>query len=191
LLAKEKKLSYFSTGKQLRREVKAGSVLGKEAEPYLVAGHYVPDELALALVADWIRKVNGGWVLDGFPRTLPQAEEFDRCLGRDRMHLRALLMDGSIAELKRRVTDRRECAGCPWIGTRIQAEAFGGACPSCGGRIEQRPDDDLENFRLRLKAFEELTLPAAVYYEQSARLFRISGEGTPAEVFRNVKSQLG
>ncbi len=191
LLAKEKKLSYFSSGKQLRREVKAGSVLGKEAEPYLVAGHYVPDELALALVTDWIRKVSGGWVLDGFPRTLPQAEELDRFLGTDGMRLRALLMDGSIAELERRVTDRRECVGCPWTGTRIQAGAFGGTCPSCGGRIEQRHDDDLENFRLRLKAFEELTLPAAAYYEQSERLFRISGEGTPAEVFRNVKSQLG
>ncbi|MCH2064150.1 MAG: nucleoside monophosphate kinase [Roseibacillus sp.] len=190
LLAKEKMLSYFSTGKQLRQEVKVGSLLGKEAEPYLVTGHYVPDELALALATAWIRKVKGGWVLDGFPRTLPQAEELDQALGVDSDCLRALLMEGPVAELERRVTDRRECTGCPWTGTKVQAEAFGGACPSCGGRLGQRDDDDLENFRQRLKVFEELTLPVAEYYEQSGRLLRIWGVGTPAEVFKRVKSEL-
>ena len=99
-------------------------------------------------------------------------------------------MEGPVAELERRVADRRECTGCPWTGTRAQVEASGGSCPSCGGRPGQRPDDDLENFRQRLKVFEELTLPVAAYYEQSERLFRIWGEGTPAEVFKRVKSEL-
>ena len=190
LLAKEGNLSYFSTGKQLRREMKAASPLGKEAEPYLAAGQYVPDELVLALVIGWIKKEKGGWVLDGFPRTLPQAEELDRVLGGDGAHLKALLLEGPVAELERRVIDRRECTACPWTGTKIQAEVSGGVCPSCGATLGQRHDDDLENFRRRLKAFEELTLPVAAYYEQSDRLLRVWGLGSPEEVFQNVQSEL-
>jgi len=190
LLARERNLSYFSTGKQLRREMKAASRLGKEVEPYLAAGQYVPDELVLALVIGWIKKEKGGWVLDGFPRTLPQAEELDRVLGGDGAHLKALLLEGPVAELERRVIDRRECTACPWTGTKIQAEVSGGVCPSCGATLGQRHDDDLENFRRRLKAFEELTLPVAAYYEQSDRLLRVWGLGSPEEVFQNVQSEL-
>lgn len=190
LLARERNLSYFSSGKQLRREMKAASRLGKEVEPYLAAGQYVPDELVLALVIGWIKKEKGGWVLDGFPRTLPQAEELDRVLGGDGAHLKALLLEGPVAELERRVIDRRECTACPWTGTKIQAEVSGGVCPSCGATLGQRHDDDLENFRRRLKAFEELTLPVAAYYEQSDRLLRVWGLGSPEEVFQNVQSEL-
>lgn len=190
LLARERNLSYFSTGKQLRREMKAASRLGKEVEPYLAAGQYVPDELVLALVIGWIKKEKGGWVLDGFPRTLPQAEELDRVLGGEGAHLKALLLEGPVAELERRVIDRRECTACPWTGTKIQAEVSGGVCPSCGATLGQRHDDDLENFRRRLKAFEELTLPVAAYYEQSGRLLRVWGLGSPEEVFHNVQSEL-
>lgn len=190
LLARERNLSYFSTGKQLRREMKAASRLGKEVEPYLAAGQYVPDELVLALVIGWIKKEKRGWVLDGFPRTLPQAEELDRVLGGDGAHLKALLLEGPVAELERRVIDRRECTACPWTGTKIQAEVSGGVCPSCGATLGQRHDDDLENFRRRLKAFEELTLPVAAYYEQSDRLLRVWGLGSPEEVFQNVQSEL-
>ena len=190
LLARERNLSYFSTGKQLRREMKAASRLGKEVEPYLAAGQYVPDELVLALVIGWIKKEKGGWVLDGFPRTLPQAEELDRVLGGEKAHLKALLLEGPVAELERRVIDRRECTACPWTGTKIQAEVSGGVCPSCGATLGQRHDDDLENFRRRLKAFEELTLPVAAYYEQSGRLLRVWGLGSPEEVFHNVQSEL-
>ncbi len=190
LLARERDLSYFSSGKQLRREMKAASRLGKEVEPYLAAGQYVPDELVLALVIGWIKKEKGGWVLDGFPRTLPQAEELDRVLGGDGAHLKAILLEGPVAELERRVIDRRECTACPWTGTKIQAEVSGGVCPSCGATLGQRHDDDLENFRRRLKAFEELTLPVAAYYEQSDRLLRVWGLGSPEEVFQNVQSEL-
>ena len=170
--------------------MKAASRLGKEVEPYLAAGQYVPDELVLALVIGWIKKEKGGWVLDGFPRTLPQAEELDRVLGGEGAHLKALLLEGPVAELERRVTDRRECTACPWTGTKAQAELSGGVCPSCGATLGQRHDDDLKNFRQRLKAFEELTLPVAAYYEQSGRLLRVWGVGTPEEVFQNVQSEL-
>ncbi len=190
LLAAAERLSYFSSGKQLRKEVRAGSELGKAAAPYLEAGEYVPDELALGLVTGWIKELNCGWILDGFPRTLPQAEELDQVLGSGKEELMALLMEGSVEELEKRVADRRECRECSWTGTRVEAEGTQDICPSCGGNVGQRLDDDLDNFRQRLKAFEELTLPVASYYEQSERLLRVWGIGTPEEVFHRVQSEL-
>lgn len=186
-LAEHAGLAYFSTGKQLRREVKAGTELGIQAEPFLEAGHYVPDELVLSLALDWIAQQDGGWILDGFPRTLPQGTALDVGLESESEGLRALLLEVSAEELERRVTERRECTACSWTGTRVQAESSGN-CPACGGVLGVRHDDDLENFQMRLKAFEELTLPVARHYESSGRLLRVGGSGTPEEVFQRVQS---
>ena len=189
LLAAAEGISYLSSGQQLRKEVRAGSEVGKAAEPYLKAGNYVPDELALGLVTGWISEIHRGWILDGFPRTVPQAAELDQVLGSRKEELRALLIEGPAEELERRVADRRECRECSWTGTRAEVEGSQGICPSCGGRVGQRPDDDLKNFRQRLKVFEELTLPVASYYEQSERLLRVWGIGSPEEVFDRVQSE--
>ena len=189
-LAEHGSLSYFSTGKQLRRELKTGSPLGRQAAPFLEKGQYVPDELVLSLAFTWIDAVEGGWVLDGFPRTLPQAEALDGHLGERGRDLRAILLEAPMDELESRVAERRECTSCPWTGTRGQAEASGGSCPSCGGPLVRRADDDLENFRQRHRSFEELTLPAAEHYENSGRLLRISGLGSPTEVFERILSHL-
>ena len=189
LLAAAEGISYLSSGQQLRKEVRAGSEVGKAAEPYLEAGNYVPDELALGLVTGWISEIHRGWILDGFPRTVPQAAELDQVLGSRKEELRALLIEGPAEELERRVADRRECRECSWTGTRAEVEGSQGICPSCGGRVGQRPDDDLENFRQRLKVFEELTLPVASYYEQSERLLRVWGIGSPEEVFHRLQSE--
>ena len=190
LLAEHWNLSYFSTGRQLRLELRAQSPIGRTAEPYLQAGHYIPDRLVLSLAMGWIERAEGGCVLDGFPRTVPQAEELDRFLGAGCMSLRAVLLEAPAEELERRVSDRRECTVCSWTGTRLLAADGGGHCPTCGGELGQRHDDDLENFRQRRQAFEELTLPVAAYYEQSDRLLRVCGTGSPEEVFRRVQLQL-
>lgn len=187
MLAEHCELAYLSTGKQLRRELKAGSALGQRAEPFLAAGQFVPDDLALTLALDWIKGVEGGWVLDGFPRTLPQAENLDAFLGPQSDDLRALLLEVPASELERRVADRRECSVCPWTGTRAQAEASG-HCPSCGGDLVQRQDDHLVNFRMRLKAFDDLTSPVAHYYDSTSRLQRVMGTGPPEEVFRQIQA---
>lgn len=187
LLAEQCGHAYFSTGKQLRRELKAGTDLGKAAEPYLAVGKYVPDELVLAIAFNWIEEADGSWILDGFPRTLPQATKLDEFLKDAKGTLRALLLEVPSAELQSRVMERRECTACPWTGTRSQAKASG-HCPLCGGELGQRQDDDLENFRMRHKAFEELTSPVADYYDNSQRLLRVSGMGTPDEVFQRVQA---
>jgi adenylate kinase len=185
MLATDWKLSYFSTGKQLRQEITAGSEIGQRAEPFLAAGHYVPDDLAIDLALDWLSQVKCGWVLDGFPRTLAQAQSLDTHLHPEEAELRALLLEVPSQELERRVAERRECTSCAWTGTRTQAE-HAGKCPSCGAELTQRRDDALENFRMRWKAFDELTAPVADYYEASNRLLRINGAGAPEEVLQRV-----
>ncbi len=189
-LAKRFGLSYFSTGRQLRRELKAGSALGRKAEPFLENGRYVPDELALSLVIDWIEEECRGWVLDGFPRTVPQADQLDGLLGAECAILQAFLLEAPVEDLERRVLERRECTSCSWTGTKLQAEKSGGLCPTCGGQLGQREDDELANFRQRRQEFEELTLPVADYYEQSGRLRRVCGTGRPDEVFSRLQSNL-
>lgn len=180
-------LGFLSTGKQLRREVRSGSDLGREADKYLVRGQYVPDSLALAIAFNWLGENTGGWVLDGFPRTLAQAKELDEFLGERAHDLRAIGLEIPTPELERRVQDRRECRTCSWTGTQQQAEESG-SCPACGGEVVFRRDDDLENFRSRHRAFVELTGPVIAYYDYSQRLQRVNGLGTVEEVFETVRT---
>ncbi|NNM29418.1 MAG: nucleoside monophosphate kinase, partial [Akkermansiaceae bacterium] len=126
LLADAAGAAYFSTGKQLRRELESGTALGEEARPFLDAGRYVPDAMALRLALDWLQGVEGGWVLDGFPRTLAQARELDRHLGPAAAALQAVLLEVPTGELESRVGVRRECVQCAWVGTRSEAAEASG-----------------------------------------------------------------
>ena len=188
-LAEATGAAYFSTGKQLRREMEAATPLGREAVRYLDAGQYVPDTMAQELAFHWLRDVAGGWILDGFPRTLAQARELDRFLGAGRDVLQAVLLDVPAEELEERVTHRRECLLCSWVGTRGKAETSGN-CPVCGGGLRSRADDAAESFRMRMAVYDELTRPVIDHYVESARLRRVSGLGTPGEVYERMQSLL-
>ncbi|MDE0825992.1 MAG: nucleoside monophosphate kinase [Akkermansiaceae bacterium] len=188
-LAKEYGLGYFSTGKQLRREVEAGTALGQEADKYLSRTEYVPDQLVLAIVSDWVSKQGGGWILDGFPRTVMQAEELDRFPSESIRSLRALLIDVDREVLAQRVSQRCECGYCSWTGTSDDVKETA-SCPSCGGALIRRRDDEPEAFRKRMDIYEELTLPVIEHYSSSGGLLRISGIGTQGEVSKRVKDAL-
>lgn len=188
-LAAEYGLGYFSTGKQLRREVEEGTALGKEADQYLSRAEYVPDELVLAIVSDWVSKQKGGWILDGFPRTVKQAEELDAFPAESIGSLRALLIDVDRDVLAQRVSQRCECGYCSWTGTSEEVKETA-SCPSCGGALIRRRDDEPEAFRKRMDVYEELTLPVMEHYSSSGRLLSVSGIGTPGEVFKRVEDAL-
>lgn len=181
--------AYFSTGRQLRHEMEGGTDLGRRAAEFLAAGQYVPDAMAEEIAFNWLGGVTDGWILDGFPRTVPQARELDRFLGSDRGLLQAVLLDVPVAELERRVSRRRECHGCTWVGTPEQAGSAG-ACPECGGTLRIRSDDALENFRKRMAAYDELTKPVADHYVECGRLRTVSGTGPAEEVFERLQSSL-
>jgi adenylate kinase len=179
-LAERLQLAYLSTGALLRSAVDEGSPLGRQAAPILARHEYLPDEVMCPLMGDWLARQSGGWVLDGFPRSLPQAEFLADWLARHDQSLdAALLLEVPDDELLRRVRDRVECPACRWSGRREQLAA--GACPRCGTAAGARADDSEEGFRGRLDEYREHTLPAVDFYQSHGLLRRFAATGDPRE----------
>lgn len=159
-------LAYLSTGALLREHVEAGSELGKQAEPILARGGYLPDALMLPILADWLSRQDGGWVLDGFPRSVPQAVFLDARLAERGLKLdRAISLEVPFADLLGRIKDRVECPECRWSGQTGQLVPPSG-CPVCGSSAGPRADDSEENFRSRHAEFSTLTLPVVDHYNR-------------------------
>lgn len=165
-LASRLGLGYLSTGALLREHVEAGSDLGKKAEPILARGEYLPDELMFPILADWLSHQNGGWVLDGFPRSEPQALFLDQWLAEHSLAIdRAVSLEVPVSELLKRISDRVECPECRWSGQREQL-VEGTSCPSCGSPAAPRADDSKENFLSRHAEFVSLTQPVIDHYRR-------------------------
>ena len=159
-------LGYLSTGALLREHVGTGSELGKKAQPILARGEYLPDELMFPILADWLSQQSSGWVLDGFPRSLPQAVFLDEWLAEHGSAIdRAVSLEVPIGELLRRISDRVECPECRWSGQRKQL-VDGTSCPACGNPAGPRADDNEENFRSRHAEFVSLTQPVIDHYRR-------------------------
>ena len=173
LLAEHLGFSYLSTGAQLRREVEKGSPRGLEAKDYLDRNHYVPDALANALASDWLSNQQESWVLDGYPRSLPQAQSF----WSTRQDFRAIALQVSKADLQERVSRRRECLPCGF-NTTMEHEI----CPRCERILTAREDDSSQGFQRRFEAYSALTVPALSFLEEKGILWKVDGSGTPAEV---------
>jgi adenylate kinase len=165
-LAAGLELGYLSTGALLREQMEQGTDLGKQAEPILARGEYLPDELMCPILAGWLSRQDGGWLLDGFPRSLPQARFLDEWLaGRDLKVDRAVSLEVPFEELLRRIESRVECPECRWTGQRDQLLAES-KCPNCGHLAGSRADDSEENFRNRHAEFVSLTSPVIGHYQQ-------------------------
>ncbi len=157
-------LGYLSTGALLREEMEAGTDLGKQAEPILARGEYLPDDLMCPILADWLFRQSGGWVLDGFPRSLPQAVFLDGWLAKRDLKIDAAVsLEVPFEVLLARIADRVECPECRWTGQRNQLSAAE-MCPSCGGSAGPRADDSEENFKSRHAEFVSLTQPVIDHY---------------------------
>lgn len=169
-LAGELGLGYLSTGALLREEMEARTELGKQAEPILARGEYLPDELMCPILGDWLARQDGGWVLDGFPRSLPQAVFLDASLAQQGCKLDAVIsLEAPFGQLLARIQDRVECPQCRWSGQRQQLVAAG-ECPACAAAAGPRADDSEENFRSRHAEFVSLTQPVIEHYRQLAVL---------------------
>jgi adenylate kinase len=166
-LASALELGYLSTGALLREQVENATPLGKLAEPILARGEYLPDDLMCRILADWLEHQPGGWVLDGFPRSMPQAEFLDGWLADHGMKLdAAVLLDVPYDELLRRIRNRVECPGCRWTGQMEGDDR----CPVCAAPVAPRADDSEENFAKRHQEFERLTKPVTTYYQKRGLL---------------------
>lgn len=194
-LSRDLGVTAVSTGAILRREKEKGSKIGLEAASYTDRGLYFPDDLALRIAAAWLEENPEGFLFDGFPRTLPQAEAFAALLDERHSPLQAALsLLVPTAELQRRVTDRLTCQVC---GKTFSASSSGlqqgDACDrkGCPGKLGCRDDDRPEIFQNRLRQHEEMTGPVLEFYRQSGLLREIDGTGTPDEVATRARTLLG
>lgn len=179
-LAEADGLAYLSTGALLRRALSDDTDLGKKARPFLDRGEFVPDEIMVPMVIDWVSNQEGGWLLDGFPRTVPQAVALDEALERKP---KAIVLHVPDEELRKRVVCRLECADCH----RVSREGEGSTCPKCQGELIPREDDSSEKFESRLTEFRRQVLPTIQYYCDRDRARIVNGMGSPDEVWVRVR----
>lgn len=185
-------LPYISTGIMLRENVEQGTDLGKEAQSYMSKGDLVPDEVMVAMVAERLQAEDAqdGFILDGFPRTVPQAEALDKQLTELGRRITAvLLLDVPDEEVERRLSGRRMCVK---KGHNYHVEfdppKREGVCDQDGSRLIQREDDQPEVVRNRLRTYHDKTAPLVEYYDEQGLLRRIDGTRDPTEVHDHVRA---
>lgn len=189
------KIPTISTGDIFRQNIKEGTELGKKAKGYMDAGELVPDELVCDLVVDRLTKddCKDGYILDGFPRTIPQAEALTEALKKQGTAIDYAIdiemTDDAIVE---RMAGRRVCAKC---GTTFHTvnipPKVEGICDSCGGALELRDDDKPETVKKRLKVYHEQTAPLIAYYKEQGILHEIDGTLGIAGVREAISKVLG
>ena len=181
-LAQEWGVPHIATGDMLREAVAAGTPLGQDAKRYMDQGALVPDDVIVGLIAERLGKPDAkrGFLLDGFPRTLPQAEALRALLDSLGQPLdRVIFFDVSEAELLRRLTGRRVCRNCGATYHVVSApSARPGVCDRCGGELYQRADDSEATVRNRLRVYATQTEPLLAYYRDKRLLSSVRGEGT-------------
>ncbi|MGN0817946.1 MAG: adenylate kinase [Candidatus Coproplasma sp.] len=187
LIEEKYSLVHISTGDIFRANIKGGTPIGKVAKSYIDAGKLVPDEVTCELVKDRLAKddVAGGYMLDGFPRTLFQAGELDKFAKIDL----CINIDVDVELLMDRICGRRVCS----CGESYHISTLGGAttCKKCGKPLYQREDDNPETVKARLETYFAQTAPLAEYYRNQGKLFTVNcGTATPAEVFANISAEL-
>ena len=187
-------LPYYATGNILRDAVKNGSELGHEAEGYMERGELVPDELICGVIAERLDSgdADNGFLLDGFPRTIGQAEMLERALEeRDRTLTAVLLIEAPDEEVLRRLSGRRTCVkGGHVYHVEFDPPKNEGVCDQDGSRLIQRDDDKPETIRKRLATYHEQTEPLIDWYEERGLLRRFDGLLPPDDVRSRIRATL-
>jgi adenylate kinase len=184
------RLPQISTGDILRAAVKESTPLGTKAKGFMDQGQLVPDEIVIGIVGDRLKEkdCNSGFILDGFPRTIPQAEALQPILtkiGKAIDHVINIEVESE--ELIRRLTGRRTCKNCgAMFHVLFQPPKKEGLCDRCGETLYQRADDKEETIRTRLKEYEKQTAPLIQYYRNKTTLRSIQGVGGPDQIFDQI-----
>jgi adenylate kinase len=194
-LAQEWGVLHLATGDMLREAVAADSPLGREAKGYMDQGALVPDDVIIRMMGERLAKTDAaqGFILDGFPRTIAQAEALAKLLKDLGQTLETVVyFDVSEPELLRRLTGRRVCRKCGHTYHLVSnPPKRAGVCDACGGELYQRDDDGEATVRKRLEVYREQTAPLLDYYRQRNVLSSVSGEGPVAKIREAIRKAAG
>lgn len=189
------KIPQISTGDMLRAAVAAGTELGKTAKEYMDKGQLLPDEIVIGIVDERLKEddCKNGYMLDGFPRTVAQAEALDEALNKAGSQIdHVVSIDVPDEELVKRLTGRRACKGCSaGYHVMFKPPKKEGVCDNCGGELYQRDDDNEETVKNRLNVYKEQTMPLIDYYQAQGKIRPIDGVGSLDEVFERITKVLG
>ncbi|MGB4985576.1 MAG: adenylate kinase [Erysipelotrichaceae bacterium] len=194
-IVKKYKLAHISTGDMLRKEIANNTVLGVKAKEYIDGGHLVPDDVVIGMVKNRLNEkdCDNGFLLDGFPRTLQQAQSFAIILdglGKKVTHVINLEVDFDI--LTERITGRRICPSCKSIyHITAKPSKVAGICDNCQTELIQRSDDTKEELAIRLAEYHKLTEPVLDYYRNLNLVSNINSSQEVDKVFADIVNLLG
>ena len=193
-ICKKFNIAHISTGDMFRSAIASKTPLGVEASEYISAGKLVPDSLTIKLVEERLGRDDclNGFLLDGFPRTIPQAEALDKLLEEGHRELSyVILLEADDEELASRITSRRVCPKCgASYSLKNKKPHIEGICDESGSKLIQRDDDKIESFKVRLDDYHSKTSPLADYYENKGKLVKIDALQDIDKVFEDIKKVL-
>lgn len=194
-LVADLKVPHLSTGDILREAVRQGTELGRQAGPLMDAGKLVPDELVIGIVDERIAQADAreGFILDGFPRTIPQAEALERALARQgRKTDHVISLDVPEQELVERLSGRRSCPKCGAVYHVVSSPSKrAGFCDNDDAALIQRDDDREDKVKNRLSVYSAQTAPLKEWYQQKGLLRSIPGVGSPDGIFAEIRKAIG
>jgi len=191
-LVEELGMTHVSTGDLFRANIKGETELGKQVKGIIANGDLVPDSIVVEMVENKVGEIDN-FILDGFPRTMPQAEALEKMLVANNISLdKAVFLEVPDESLVKRLSGRRVCESCGSVfhitGKPPKKE---GICDQCGSALIQREDDMEEAIKHRLEVYAENTKPLKGFYESNGRLVQVEGQGDSKEVFKRIKEAMG
>jgi adenylate kinase len=189
MLSERRGFIQLSTGDLLRTAIKGKTDLGVKAQSFMDKGHLVPDELVVAMVEEKIKSLGTAKIiLDGFPRTLNQAQQLDEVLKRNSLRVdKVIFLDVPRSELMERLTGRRVCKNCNAVfHMQSKPPQKEGICDACGGELYVRNDDKAEVISQRLETYDKSTAPLREYYGRLGSMVTLDGNRDPEVVYKDL-----
>ncbi len=189
LLVEKLGMTQISTGDLFRAAIKNKTELGTKAQSYMDQGQLVPDSIVIGMVEEVLKSGVKSFILDGFPRTVPQAEALDGLLKKLNLSIsKAIFLEVPKGELMGRLTGRRVCKNCGTVFHIVNKPSkVEGVCDNCGGQLIQRNDDKTEVVGARLEVYDQYTSPLKDYYTKAHKYVEVNGNRDTNEVFSDIK----
>ena len=186
-------LTHISTGDLLRKAMKEGTKLGTTAKKYVDAGNLVPDDVILGMIKEKLKEIDGGFIFDGFPRTLEQARGLEDILDELNMEIdKVVNLNVEDQMIVNRLSARRMCKTCGFeYNLKTRPPKKEGVCDIDGGELYQRSDDNVETIKNRLSLYHKNTEPIEDFYRERGKLVDIDGSGSFDEVYKSITESVG